>query len=86
MTETESGLGGPERDYGEEALVMIIMGGIITLDAGIEISLLQGFLEGRDSVSAGRCICLRIYMCVETGISWYILVYYSGIKERCWIK
>lgn len=58
MTETESGLGGPERDYGEEALVMIIMGGIITLDAGIEISLLEGirFQPGVASVCVSTCV------------------------------
>ena len=31
MTDTESGLGGPERDYGEAALVRIIMAAVLLL-------------------------------------------------------
>ena len=62
MTDTESGLGGPERDYGEEALVMSMGGGIITLDAAtIETSLLERLREGRIRFQPGvASVYLRI--------------------------
>lgn len=63
MTETESGLGGSERDYGEEALVMIMGGGgIITLDARYRDKLTRRLSRGE---GFGFSRALHLYVCVE---------------------
>lgn len=62
MTETESGLGGSERDYGEEALVMIMGGGIITLDARYRDKLTRRLSRGE---GFGFSRALHLYACIE---------------------
>ena len=77
MTDTESGLGGPERDYGEAALVRIIMAAVYYSGGRYYRDKLTRRVRRGEGFGFSRALHLYtcVSTCVETGIScclfWY---------------